>query len=155
LFRQLLGRLLGLPIGTKLFLGLRHNLRRGLRVRWRTAKMHCRQSSGGKQQQTKFCHDGLGPRKILGKFLAGRLGRKACHKGLTINKQALGRIVAGSKAGFVFVKTPSPDALLFITHSADRFKPGLHIVPAAYPHGPDQDQAPPVSQNRSAGIGRR
>jgi hypothetical protein len=31
------------------------------------------------------------------------LGNKACHQGLTINGQALGRIVAGFEGGFVFI----------------------------------------------------
>jgi hypothetical protein len=71
LFGRFLGS--GFSVGTKLFPGLRHYLRRGLRVRWGTSKVHRRQSGGGKQQQTKFCHDGLCPREILGeKVLAGR-----------------------------------------------------------------------------------
>ena len=110
-----LRRLLGFSVGTKLFLGLCHNQWRGLRVRRRACKLHRRQSGGGKQQQTKSCHDGLGPRKSLGrkvflgrKVVAGRswqegLGNKACHQGLTINEQALGGIVAGFKGGFIFI----------------------------------------------------
>jgi hypothetical protein len=63
-----------------------------------------RQSGGGKQQQTKFCHDGVGPRKILGrKALQVDLGNNACHQDLTINEQALGRIVAGFGGVFVFI----------------------------------------------------
>jgi hypothetical protein len=56
------------------FLGLGHDLRRGLRVRWRGDQLHRRKSSRGKQQQAKVCHDGLDPRKIL--------GRKAWQEGL-------------------------------------------------------------------------
>jgi hypothetical protein len=59
--------LLGLSVGTKFFLGLSHNQWRALGVRRRAYKLQRRQSGGGKQQQTKFCHDGVGPRKILGR----------------------------------------------------------------------------------------
>jgi hypothetical protein len=75
--------------------------------------MHRRQSGGGKQQQTKFCHDGLCPRKIFGrKVLAGgcwqevlaeKSWQQRFHQGLAINEQALGRIVAGFEGGFVFI----------------------------------------------------
>jgi hypothetical protein len=42
---------------------------------------------------------------VLGRQFLGRkgLGNKACHQGLTINEQALGRIVAGFKGSFVFI----------------------------------------------------
>jgi hypothetical protein len=57
--------LLGLSVGAKLFLGLRHNQRRGLRMRRIAYKLHRRKSGGGEQHETKFCHDDLGPRKVL------------------------------------------------------------------------------------------
>jgi hypothetical protein len=113
----LLGRLSGFSIGTKFFLGLRHNQRRGLRVRRRAYKLHRRQSGGGKQQQTKFCHDSVGPRKKSwqGSSWQEDLGSKSWQQVLArawqqtllsssaINGQALGRIVAGSQCGFVFI----------------------------------------------------
>jgi hypothetical protein len=48
---------------------------------------------------------------VPGKFSEGlvtsrwqqSLGNKACHQALTINEQALGRIVAGFEGGFVFI----------------------------------------------------
>jgi hypothetical protein len=118
-----LRRLLGFSVGTKLFLGLCHNQWRGLRVRRRAYKLHRRQSGGGKQQQTKFCHDGLGPRKSLGrKVSAGRsrqegLGNKACHQDPTINEQALGRIVAGFKGSFVFISDNTKPYCGFVHHA--------------------------------------
>jgi hypothetical protein len=129
-----LRRLLGFSVGTKLFLGLCHNQWRGLCVRRPACKLHRRQSGGGKQQQTKFCHDGLGPRKSLGgsswqevlgrKVLAGSLGNKACHQGLTINEQALGRIVAGFKGGFVFISDNTKPHCSFVHYAfSGSFKP--------------------------------
>jgi hypothetical protein len=49
-----------------LLLGLRHNQRRSLRVRWSGGELQRSKSGRGKQHETKFCHDGLGPRKISG-----------------------------------------------------------------------------------------
>ncbi len=93
--RQLLGRLSGLSIGTKLLLGLCHDQRRGLRVRRSRAQLQRRESCRGKQQELKFCHDGSGLRKIL--------RNKICQQVLTINKQALGRIVAAFKPELVYI----------------------------------------------------
>jgi hypothetical protein len=36
-----------------------------LGVRWSGRKLHRRKSRSGKQHETKFCHDDLGPRKCL------------------------------------------------------------------------------------------
>jgi hypothetical protein len=58
--RRSLRRRLRLSVGTKFFLRLRHNYRRGLRVRWNSHELQCRESGRGKQHKTKFCHDGLG-----------------------------------------------------------------------------------------------
>jgi hypothetical protein len=153
--RGLFGRLLGFSIGTKFFLGLRHNHRRGLRVRWRASKLHRRQSGGGKQQQTKFCHDGLDPRK---KGLATRVWQQDCHQALAINEQALGRIVAGFIGGFVFISEDAkPGAPLFITHSGGYLKPCFHIVPCGISawSGPGSGAAPgmPASYISVAGEG--
>jgi hypothetical protein len=73
-------RLPRLSIGTKLFLGLRHDQRHGLRVRSSAYKLHRRKRGGGKQHETKFCHDDLGPRKVL--WQQDLFGNKA----LAINK---------------------------------------------------------------------
>jgi hypothetical protein len=35
-------------------------------VRWSGRELQRRKRSRGKQHETKFCHDGLGPRKIPG-----------------------------------------------------------------------------------------
>jgi hypothetical protein len=66
--RRSLRRCFGFSIGTNFFLrpGLRHNQRRGLRVRWRGCKLHRGKSRRGKQHETKFCHEDLGSRKIIG-----------------------------------------------------------------------------------------
>jgi hypothetical protein len=45
---------------------LRHQQRRGLRVRCGACELHCRESGRGKQHETKSCHDGGIPRKNLG-----------------------------------------------------------------------------------------
>jgi hypothetical protein len=88
--------------------------------------MHRRQSGGSKQQQTKFCHDGLCPRKILGeKVLAGGSWREGlegswqqrCHQGLTINEQALVRIVAGFEGGFVFISDGAKLRFAFVHYA--------------------------------------
>jgi hypothetical protein len=63
--RRALRRRLGFSVGTKLFLGLRHNHRRGLRVRCIACKLHCRQRSRGKQKETKSGHGGWDPRKKI------------------------------------------------------------------------------------------
>jgi hypothetical protein len=47
-------------------MGLRHDQRRGLRMRRSGSELHRRKSCGGKQRETKICHDGLGPWKISG-----------------------------------------------------------------------------------------
>ena len=79
---------LWLSVGAKLFLGLCHNQRRVLRMRWHANELHRRKSCRGKQHETKFCHDGLGPRKIIGKKIGdqqisvrpdcGGLRRRSC-----------------------------------------------------------------------------
>jgi hypothetical protein len=33
-------------------------------MRWRSNQLHRRQRSGGEQNYSKLCHDGLNPRKI-------------------------------------------------------------------------------------------
>ncbi len=45
------------------FPGLRHDERRGLRLRSGGRELRCRQGSCGEQQDAKLCHDVLGPRK--------------------------------------------------------------------------------------------
>ena len=65
--RGLLGRLLRLALGaTLLLLGLGHDQRRGLGVRRTGGQLQRSESCRGKQQESNFCHDGLGPRKGLG-----------------------------------------------------------------------------------------
>jgi hypothetical protein len=90
-------------------------------MRWRASKLHRRQSGSGEQQQTKFCHDGLGPRKILGRKAwiggrawAGRLVRTTRQQGLAINEQALGRIVAGFEGGFLFISEDAKPLCAFV-----------------------------------------
>jgi hypothetical protein len=83
----LLGWLSGFSVGTEFFFGLRHNQRRGLRMRWRASKLHRRQSGGGKQQQTKFCHDGLGPPE---KFSTKVLGNKVCQQDYSDQQTSVG-----------------------------------------------------------------
>jgi hypothetical protein len=150
----LLGWLPGLSVGSKFFLGLRHNQRRGLRVRGRAPKLHRGQSGGGKQQQTKFCHDGQDPRKILaGGLGAGRLGseglgneglgnegfgnkilgNKACHQDVAINEQALGRIVAGFEGGFVFICEGAKFRCSFVHYA---FRGSFQTVLSHWPLGP-------------------
>ncbi len=60
---------LGFSIGPQLFLrpGLRHDLRRGLRMRWRADEVHGRESGRGKQRETKVCHVICIPGKMLSK----------------------------------------------------------------------------------------
>ena len=55
----------GLPSwrrGDAIFLGLRHDKRRGLRMRCGGRELRRRQSSRGEQKDAKVCHDVLGPR---------------------------------------------------------------------------------------------
>jgi hypothetical protein len=140
LWRSSLRWLLGFSIGTKFFLGLGHNQWRALRVRRRAYKLQRRQSGGGKQQQTKFCHDGVGPRKILGrKVLVGRkvLAERSRQQGLAtrfctrlvikvaINEQALGRIVASFQGVFVFI---SENAKLHCGSVHDAFRGSFKTV---------------------------
>jgi hypothetical protein len=138
--RSSLWRLLGFSIGTKFFLGLGHNQRRALRVRWRAYKLQRRQSGGGKQQQTKFCHDGVGPRKILGRkvcrqFLVTTLVIKIDDQRTSVRPDCGG---LSTVCLYLFLTTQSPIAALFITHSGVRLKPHVRIVPAAYPRRPNQ-----------------
>jgi hypothetical protein len=65
--RCLFRRGLGLSVRAKLFLrrGLRHNQRRGLRMRWSICELHGGKCGRGKQQKTEFSHDGVGSRKLL------------------------------------------------------------------------------------------
>ena len=85
--RRALRRRFGFSVGTKLFLGLRHNQRCGLRVRCRACELHCRQRSRGKQYEAKSCHDGWDPGKICNKLRrstnkvgpdCGGLGKRTC-----------------------------------------------------------------------------
>ena len=55
------GLLLGAG-GAAIFLGLRHDERRGLRMRCRGRELSRRQGGRGEQQDAKVCHDILGPR---------------------------------------------------------------------------------------------
>jgi hypothetical protein len=59
-----------LSIGPHFALGasLRHDHRRDLRVRRRAGEMHGRQSRGGEQHETKFCHGDPSPRKGSGEL---------------------------------------------------------------------------------------
>jgi len=59
--------LLGLSIGTNFLAGLRHDQRRGLRVRWSSGQLDGREGCRGEQQESKLCHDGLLPGEVLGK----------------------------------------------------------------------------------------
>ncbi len=113
--RRCLGWLLGLSIGTQLLPGLRHDQRRGLRVRWSSGQMHRREGRRGKQQELKFCHDDLGP----GKVMATRFRNKVCQRTLAINEQALGRIVASSKRELVFISGNAESGCAFV-HCAFR-----------------------------------
>ena len=63
--RLSLWRLSRLSVGTEFTgrRGLRHYDRRRLRVRRCACEMHRRQSRGGKQRETKVCHDDVSPRK--------------------------------------------------------------------------------------------
>jgi hypothetical protein len=64
--RRGMRRRLGLSVGAKFFLRLRHNYRRGLPVRWKSNELQCRESGRGKQHKSKLCHDGLGSPGNLG-----------------------------------------------------------------------------------------
>jgi hypothetical protein len=57
--------------------------------------LHRCKRSGGKQHETKFCHDDLVPGK--------RFWQQGLQQGLTINEYALGRIVAAFKGGLIFI----------------------------------------------------
>jgi hypothetical protein len=103
--------LLGLSVGTKFFLGLGHDQRRGLRVRWRSNQLHRRKSGRGKQQEAKVCHDGWDPR--------GNLGDKVRR---STNKQA-GLWRPSTADLYLFVNRQGPGAPLFITHSGAGLKP--------------------------------
>ena len=143
-----LRRLLGLSVGTKLLPGLRHDQRRGLRVRWSRGQLQRRESRRGKQQESKFCHDGLGPRKIL--------GNKACQQTLAINKQALGRIVASIKRELVFISDSAKSGFALV-HCAFRrsFQIAvLHFSPCGYSRHPGAESAPkPIFPVPVAGEG--
>jgi len=70
-----LRRRLGFSVGAQFFLGsLRHNERRGLRMRCEGCELRHGQSRRGKQHDAKFCHDVLDPRKNLAARLAGKSG---------------------------------------------------------------------------------
>lgn len=119
--RRSLRRLLGLSIGTQLLLGLRDDQRRGLRVRWSSGQLQRGESCGGKQQESKFCHDGGVP----GKILATRFGNMVCQQTLTINEQALGWIVASFKPELVFISGTAKSECALV-HCA--FRPSFQIV---------------------------
>ena len=104
--RRFLGRVLGLAVGTQLLLLLRHDDRGGLRVRWSARQWHGRQCGRGKQQrELSFCHVLWVPGGFEGQSLAegGSRWEGLNQQTLTINGQALGRIVAGFKRerGFI------------------------------------------------------
>jgi hypothetical protein len=102
---------LWLSVGTKLFLGLGDHHRCGLRVRRRDCEVHCRKRGGGKQCETKSCHDGLGPRE--------KFRQQGWQQGRAINEQALGRIVAAFKAGLLFISEHENSYCVFV-HCAFR-----------------------------------
>jgi hypothetical protein len=64
-FGRALGWLLRLPVRTQFLLGLRNDERRGLGVGGRGRKLQRRESRGGEQQESRFCHDGFGPGGFL------------------------------------------------------------------------------------------
>jgi hypothetical protein len=73
--------------------------------------LHRCKSRRGEQHETKFCHDGLSPRKIIE------------NKIRWINEYALGRIVAAFAHGLVFIsENMEPDISAFIAYSGDHFK---------------------------------
>jgi hypothetical protein len=62
--RRALWRRLGFSVGAQFFLGsLRHDERRGLRIRCESCELRHGQSGRSKQHNAKFCHDVLDPRK--------------------------------------------------------------------------------------------
>jgi hypothetical protein len=56
---------LWLSVRTDFGLCLRHNQRSGLGVRRRACELYRRKGRRSEQNETKFCHDGLSPRKII------------------------------------------------------------------------------------------
>jgi hypothetical protein len=70
-------------------------------MRWSSGQLQRSEGCRGKQQQSKFCHDGPGPWGIF--------GDKVGQQTLAINEQALGRIVAAFKRepGFIFENAKS------------------------------------------------
>ena len=77
-------------------------------------ELHRRQSSRGKQQKTKVCHDVWILENSWQKGLA-KLQRSGDQR------ITLGRIVAGfeNADSYLFLTTQSPTCILFITHSGD------------------------------------
>jgi hypothetical protein len=91
-------------------MGLRDDQRRSLRVRWSSGQLQRGESCGGKQQESKFCHDGGVP----GKILATRFGNMVCQQTLAINEQALGRIVASFKPELVFISRTAKSGCVLV-----------------------------------------
>jgi hypothetical protein len=112
-------------------MGLRDDQRRGLRVRWSSGQLQRGESCGGKQQESKFCHDDWGSRKISGnKALATRFGNTVCQQTLAINEQALGRIVASSKPEWVFISGSAKSECVLV-HCA--FRPSFQFAVLHFP----------------------
>ena len=132
--RCCLRRLLGLSIRTNLLLGLRHDQRRGLRVRWSSSQLQRGEGCRGKQQESKFCHVVWVP----GKFLAKRFGNKICQQTLAINKQALGRIVASFKREPAFISEVAGSESAFVHCAFRRSFPiaALAFSPCGYSRHP-------------------
>ena len=82
-------------------------------MRWSRCELQRGESSRGKQQNSKLCHDDPGPGK----------GSWGCAGVSGAIEQALGRIVAAFKREFGFISpTRVADARLFIAHSGDHFQ---------------------------------
>jgi hypothetical protein len=122
--RRRCGLRLGLAVGTQLFLGLRDHHRRGLRVRRRDGEMHGRKRGGGKQCETKSCHDGWGPRSESWPNLGN--GNNA---GEYTNMRWAGLWRPAKADLFLFPVADRLIARSFIAHSVDGFKPNFYIVP--------------------------
>jgi hypothetical protein len=88
-------------------------------VRWGGGQLQRRERRRGKQQKAKFCHDGLGPRGILGRRSAGGL-QEVCQQALAINKQALGRIVAAFKRESGFISGNAKSGSTFVHYAFRR-----------------------------------
>jgi hypothetical protein len=108
-------------------------------VRWSSGQLQRGESCRGKQQESKFCHDGGVP----GKILATRFGNTVCQQTLAINEQALGRIVASFKPELVFISGTAKSESALV-HCA--FRPSfqivvLHFSPCGYSLHPGAESA--------------